>query len=902
MSHAKMMGPSESTSSRMRAARRRLQPPRPPADTENQASVLRSLNAARHTPLTLVIAPAGFGKTTALAHWCEALAGQNVATAWYSVATPEQDPVAFLAMVSRSLARAGLDCPAETDVLGGMSAPALLDAVILALDRWRKPLVLIIDEYERVDCAPVAELVETIVENLPPDLHILISGRTKPRLPFATWRLQGLTRIIEAADLALSQEDVARALSIEADPAEVERLYTLTRGWPVAVQLYKLWRAQVGLEANTRNFTGKVEEVANYFAQRVFDTLSEECRGLLIELAILEEIEVAAADQVRAKTDSAPLLAEIERHLGPLLSRTDAADVVAYRLHPLLRSYAHAELEKQPTLFSAVRLAAAEWLWENQHYPESVRLYVQAGAQDRFLARLTGLQLIKLFLNYGNAELRLIVREVPQAVIDRSPRLRMMLCLIHFKEGLFAESRRLLAALRAETEDYRRDPDGDARSLEIEGNALELLFDTYMRGMPEQPEATCERTMELARDVPLVWAWCHNVMLVVFQFRGEMDAAEQELNAAAAVYESISMTSFASQHLEMHRILIALAKGVLHQAARIAGGLVRHPHQIPAGVKDPGLQTMGRLTLAIVDYYQNHRLGAADMVAFAIKQFGVGEAWSDHRAFAWPVMLDGAWRRHGLDEVIDQIESHRAQMRQRDVTASTALLDALEVGYLARSGKLDRAKARIVEAGLEQIAKGEVPAAGWHACEQSRLALGRVALIEENWPRLREIGETMVATGANLGRVAGEIHGHLLLALGHDRQGDGPSASVSLRSALRLALPEQWLMPFAQYGEALKPLLLRVPSTGLGGAEQVLVERIVGALQEEQKSADPNALSEREAEIVAHIAEGASNKLVARRLGISDNTVKFHLKKIYAKLGVSSRQAAVARVMEQHLL
>lgn len=894
-----MTGPEKSPSSRLRAAWRRLRPPQPPSNISNRDSVLRSLNAARHTSLTLVIAPPGFGKTTVLAQWCQQLGRQDIVTAWYSGSAPEQDPIAFLAMLARSLAGAGLDCPAEPDILGDMPVEVLLDTIMLALDRWRGALVIVIDDYERIDCAPVAELVETIVQNIPPNIHLVIAGRIKPRLPYSAWRLQGLTRVIEAADLALSRADIANALNMSADMSEVDTLFEMTRGWPVAVQLYELWRAHGDDEADMGYFSGKLEEVADYFAQRVFDTLPEQCRDLLVELSVLDEIEVAAADHIRGKDDSGRLLAEGERHLGALLARADTGGVVAYRLHPLLQSYAFAELEKNSALLSSVRLAAAEWLWNNQHYPESVRLQMQAGDQNGCLKRLAKLEFFKLFLNYGSAELRLITRELPQAMIDRSPRVRLILSLIHFKEGLFVESRAMLAAIREETQNFRIDPDGDPQSLEIEGNSLEMMFDTYMRGMPDGCEETCRHIIAMAHDMPLIWAWCHNILLVVNQFRGELDAAERDLHAAATVYDSIRMTSFASQHLEMHRILIALARGVLHQAAKMAGGLVRHPNQVPSGVKDPGLQLMGKLATAIVDYYQHCRLGAADMVAVALKQFGVGEAWFDHYAFGWPVMLDAAWRRHGVEGVMEQLDRHRAQMRQRGVTAFEPLLDALEVFYLERSGERELACGRVEDAGLRRLAAGETPEAGWQACEYARQALGQVALSDGDTGMARELGEAMVASGASCGRISGEIKGHLLVALSLEREGRRAGAIGSTRSALRLALPEQWLMPFAQCGPDLLPVLQQAQSEDLLSAERLFVDRIINALSGQQDIADPSALSEREAEIIAHIAEGASNKLVARRLGISDNTVKFHLKKIYAKLGVSTRQAAVAKALDE---
>lgn len=893
-----MTGYDHTVGSRQRAAWRRLRPPPPIPGTCERTAALRSLHAARLTPLTLVIAPAGFGKTTLLAQWCAQLAKQDIGVAWYAGSAGERDAAAFLDMLAQSLRAAGVDTAPLAELHGDRSPQAMLDAIILALDRRREPLVIVIDEYERVDCSAVAATVETLVQSVADTVHIVIAGRAKPRLPFAVWRLQGLVRVIEAADLTLQPADIAAIVDLDANSPEVTALVQLTEGWPVAVGLYRLWRDAIGDAATARSFTGRSEEMTDYFAQRVMATLPQPLRDMLVRLSVLDDIEASAIDHIVGGHDGAARLGDLHTHLGALFARSDIGGVATYRLHPLLRSYTFAELEMRPDVLKAVRHSAASWLWDHHYHTAAIRLWREAEAIEQALRRLGGLMVIRLFMNYGNSELRLILREMPQEIVDASPRLRMMLALVHCKEGLFGESRALLAAIRAETCDYTIDPDGDAASLTIEGLSLELLFDTYIDGAPEDCEARTARIVELAHDVPLLWAWCHNILLVVHQFRGEPARAEQELDAAAAVYAAIGMISFADHYLELHRILIAMSRGVLHQAGRTAGGIVRHALPLPARVKDPGSQPVGRMAMAIIDYYQTCRPGAADLVAAMVSRIGPGEAWIEEYAFAWPVTIDAAWRRHGCAAARAQIAAHRASTQRLGMRAAQPLLDALDAICVARAGDIELARELLAAGRLDRIAFAGRIDTGWQAQRHAQLAFAWVALHDGDSDLLRKVAGVARDHGEGMCRLVQAIEGQILHALACAMDGAMAVAQEAFQAAVKTAVPDQWLLPFTQFGDRLVPFLRDDLIAEWGAGERTLAARILEVNRASDHRADADALSEREAEVLAQIADGASNKLVARRLGISDNTVKFHLKRAYAKLGVTTRQAAVARMLQ----
>ncbi|WP_037507318.1 helix-turn-helix transcriptional regulator, partial [Rhizorhabdus wittichii] len=181
----------------------------------------------------------------------------------------------------------------------------------------------------------------------------------------------------------------------------------------------------------------------------------------------------------------------------------------------------------------------------------------------------------------------------------------------------------------------------------------------------------------------------------------------------------------------------------------------------------------------------------------------------------------------------------------------------------------------------------------WRERDTMRLALGRLAMERGAFDRAAGLAARAIAAGEAGDRLGTRIRGSILLGLARDRGGDADGADDALREAVRLSYPEGYVAPFAQEGRSIVPLLQRAIGKG-SVIEQRLLAQVARAIEREREFAAPDALSNREAEIVAHLADGASNKVIARRLGLSDNTIKFHLKKVYAKLGVSSRKAAAA--------
>ncbi len=884
-------------SSRLRAQRRRLSPPARHIEAGRRTLLLRSLDVARAGQLTILVGPSGFGKTTILGQWWDTLRDRDIAAAWYTASDLDREPDVFLQMLALSLAEAGIDMQdMALGKTGNASLKATLDALLLKLETFGKPLVVIIDDFERIDHPPIVRILDALKDDLPDVVHLVLATRRKPGLNLAAMRARGAVRILEPTELRLGDTEIADMLGPNAGADEIARVSDRTEGWPVAVQLYRLWRARTGDRDGAPEFGGQVEEVADYLAEQVLADLSPDLRALVFDMAAFEYIEPPLADRVRGRSDSAVLLEEIARLLPALVQHSMLDGERAYRLHPLLADFAQARAGRRSSRRALVHAEAAVWLLEQERYAGAIRHAVQSGKREVVIRILEALPFLDVFLAYGAGELRAILRETPASLVDAMPRIQLMATLSHFKTGAFGAGIAMLGKVRQRLAASVADARAERALLECD--ALDLVFSVYVGGPISDAEDRIASIVSRAPDDPLIWAWCENALLVVHQERGDLTAARHSVQRTREIYETGGMLGFAEAHLLTHDMLILLAAGQLRQATELAGSVLRGS-RAPSR-SEPVIVAMARMTQGVVEHHRNYRERAGDAIRLALEQFGEGEAWFDHYAIAYPVIADVIARRHGRDAAVRMIEAADAGLKARGMTCCGGLLRALGLFYRVPDMAREEAVHICEDAALRAAVGRDASAISWRERDVANRTLVAAALKADRPDLATATATAMADEGRENGRLGTLVKGLVLRALALEAVGDTGGADKAMSEAVRTACVENMAASFAEEGTTLRPLLARARDTADTMVDRQHVEAVLRILDANPQFRSPDMLTDREAEIVAHLADGASNKLIARRLGLTDNTVKFHLKKVFAKLGVSSRKEAVARVMHDH--
>ncbi|ABQ70425.1 regulatory protein, LuxR [Rhizorhabdus wittichii RW1] len=869
-----------------RTVGRRLAPPALQPGLCERTLLLRSLDVACAGRLTLVIGPAGFGKTTALAQWHASLVRRGQTACWCTMSEEERDPSRFLWMLALALEAAGIAL--DGDVLRTVSDGSVglaCDALLMALERAAPKGAIVIEEFERIDHPPIAALVAELVDGLPEDMHLVLSARRKPKLPISVLRVQGRVRVIDPAELRFGRRELTALLDDGADAEALETIEQQTEGWPVAVQLYRLWRERAGADAVVPKSSGLASEVADYLAEQIFDGLAVDAQDMLIDLSIAEYCEIPLADFIRQSQDSAALLRQVADQLPGLVQRSDAEDDLVYRLHPLLLGHARARLALKPGRADLIHGRASDWYWRNARFAAAIHHAVLSHDEALLARRIEELPFLDILGTAGAGELLHILNQVP-AACQGLPQVRLITILLLFRNGLFPEAEQMRAEEERLLADRADAADPQVRRLRLGNLALKLLFAVHIDGFVADHDRLVAEIRALSLDAPATWAWVECLSATILQIRGDLDAAAEALLRAGKLSAAIGKPTPAASMATCQTLILGLAHGRLGHVLETVTA-IRQPaagQGTEQAVGEQALHAMAGIAAAVVDYERGYRVQAAEALRMALAEFGESEAWFDQYALALPIIVDVTYRRHGFDAARQEIERLRERAKRLGLRGVLGLLSTIELFQAVRAGE---------PAVADAAEPADDATLSWRERDTMRLALGRLAMERGAFDRAAGLAARAIAAGEAGDRLGTRIRGSILLGLARDRGGDADGADDALREAVRLSYPEGYVAPFAQEGRSIVPLLQRAIGKG-SVIEQRLLAQVARAIEREREFAAPDALSNREAEIVAHLADGASNKVIARRLGLSDNTIKFHLKKVYAKLGVSSRKAAAA--------
>jgi LuxR family maltose regulon positive regulatory protein len=836
--------------------------------------------------LSLIVAPAGYGKTTLISQWIAELQSQSIGVAYYAASERDADPAIFLAMLASALGGCGINAHsgAQPDGPEGLS----IDEILLGLELADHQLVLFVDDFEKINDPSISALMRQFIAGAPRSVHVVIASRTFPDIPLSSLDISGELRLIDAHQLRLGKEELAWLLNLEPNGAEVDDVAACTQGWPVTVELYRLWRERRRVFDDQAKFGGHVDEVRNYLAEQLFSALPTENYELLIDIADQEEVNAKLVDAMRERQDSGVVLADIAKALPSLMRIITEDDGPTYKLHPLILDHLRQILTRDRLRRERLSRKATHWFLRHHRYPQAIRSAFASRDHLTIATVLESLRPIHIVVAGGVTALRLILREIPAEEIAANPRLGIMASLAHFKAGFYVEATGMLERIRESTRNFTIDPNGQNEWLAVEGYFTETIFRCQTRRCSPDTERVCARAMAAAKDDPLIWASGEHVVMLMQQIRGDLDASDAAIRRGRSILETIEPSRNAVTEIAAHQALVLLARGELRKLASFSRAYERD-----SGEEDSEFSStpvMLRLILAAVRYEQEFSEGAVDLLRKSLMEHHPGALWSDQYAITYPCVAIRLYLQSGLAAVLAYLDDEMHMARRNGIEALPDLLAWLRVEYLARAGDVDHATP--VAAGLDSQAADW---RGWRELDAESVAKWRLEDAFGHSESALTIAEALVEAGHAGGRLRTELKGLILAALTHSSNGQTEKALGTLLEAVIKAYPMGYIAPFAEEGARIVPLidaLLVTPADAFARRHLTEIRRV--SLRSMVNADD--ALNERENEIIGYLAQGLSNKHIARRMGVTAHTVKFHLKKIFAKLGVATRRAAVAKV------
>ena len=857
---------------------------------------LRSVLLVDPAPVTLVCAPAGAGKSTLLAslaadpsaapdRGAEAAAPPAAHTVVVPLQDREDSAEGLWAAVLAALRGSGL-LP-DDDPLHELQAPTgdpgsgFLGDLTAAIERLDHPLRLILDDVHVLTDPAALQSLDELLLRPAHNLLLVLSTRHEPALALGRLRLTGRLRELRAAELALSEEEVAALLAtdgVRISPQQVHRLHTRTEGWAAGVRI-----ATLGLmdhpdpDRFLAAFDGTEEALAAYLAVEVFGRQPADTQEFLVRTSVCSPLPVALAALLSGRDDAGAVLAGLTRRQVLTASVAGAGDI--YRYHPVLRTFLQRELAaRDPEEVAALDAIAAAWYratGDPLHALTHLRRAGDTTGIDELLrAEGFGLLLAGADQRFGRA-LDGLVEDQPQ-----TDTIRLLRELVGLERRGVEPQDPAPSTAPAATTPTAAEPDRapDDPWLHTVTEVTRLRRHILLGAADPAVDALAARLAEATGPADL--------RLYVDLQRGRWGLQMEAAEWAVPLMEQVARRARSAGHdgLAMAALsnlgVAELMAGQLHGARRFAEeslaiggqrGWWREPRALAA-----------HLVLAWLGYLQADRALAARHIEVA--GAGAGPA-TDQRLLR---SLQGCSVLIGLDAG----EETATPLDRYLMTVSDGSLEEMSTAFHAHAGPL------LVAAAL-RVGRPST-AAGLHArfCPpttnpaEHRLQLAMLACAAGEVDRAREL-LTPLATGALPGRShATRVIALLRSADLHLRRGAQLRAHDDLMTALALAEPTRLLRPFIDATERVQELLRRdMDRTGhLAG---LAGEIVAGLRTPAGRDRTPLPLTPAEAGLLQELPSLLTIAEIATARGVSVNTVKTHLRTVYRKLEVNSRREAV---------
>ena len=880
--------------------------------------------------LTLISAPAGFGKTTLASEWVAELrqhtiqrSKQHLRIAWLSLDDSDNDPSTFLTYFVAALRTIIKDI--GKGVVGAIQTPqpmttineSLLASLLNEISAIPDNLILVLDDYHVIDSETIDLALTYLLDHLPPQMHLVITTREDPSLPLPRYRARGELTEIRAADLRFTPEEASsflnKMMNLNLSAENIAALETRTEGWIAGLQLAALsMQGREDIAGFIQAFAGSHRFVLDYLVEEVLQHKSEHIRSFLLQTAILDRFCAPLCNAVTEREDGKEMLDLLERSNLFLIPLDDQRQW--YRYHRLFAEVLRTHLtEALPERMAAIHSRASAWFEQNGLRSDAIR-HALAAKDYEFAAGL-------IELAYPETEDKSIqpatwfgwAQTLPDELLHNRPVLTVWYAyaLMGMGEVEAAESRLKDAEhlMNGPTEKMVVADQGQINSLPA-AIAVGRAFIAQAFGNIPDTVRYASRVLELPVSDPFTHSRAAMLLGITYWASGDLEAADRifaeytmKLRTAGNIPDAISTTVVLAD--------IRLALGRLREA----------------------IDTIEQLTQFVLDQGEPISPDSADLYRESSELYleqGNLEVAGQHLEISKELGTKAelpVWQYRWC------IARARLNETQGDAAGALKLLDEAERTYIrtplpdvrpiaAMKARIWVAQGRLANA-LEWVGGQGLSVEDdlSYRREFEHITLARVLIAQYRKDRLdgsiqtamRLLGRLLqpAEEGSRMGSVVEIL---VLQALAFQAQGNSTSARAPLERALTLAEPEGYFRIFVDEGKPLAEALERLEAEAGTPDRKQYIRKLLSAFgtppgitsagkkQKEHPQALIEPLSERELDVLRLLSTDMKGPEIARELMVSLSTMRTHTQNIYAKLGVNDRRAAVRRAEELDLM
>lgn len=831
--------------------------------------------------LTLISAPAGYGKTTVALEWLLSLTPQIL---WLTLDEEDNDPVRFVVYLVAAFQQvdSGIGI-SSLEMLRSPQLPraeTLITPLINDLAERASPLILALDDYHFIQNSIIHQIVGFLLEHQPPHLHLVVLTREDPLLPVSRLLSRGQASEVRQDDLRFTLGETAdflnHTMGLNLTGEDISALQRRTEGWIAGLQLAGLsLQGHHDLHNFVKSFAGSNRYILDYLFEEVYSRQTPEVQEFLVSTSILTRLTSELCDSVVQRSGCLNILESLERSNLFIVPLDQSREW--YRFHRLFRDLLLHRLSVRKGISeNSLHLRACEWYTAHGFLSDAV--HHSLAASDWKQARELVLELSDGMLKSGEIVTLLTwLKRFPDAFVRADPQLcleyiwtliltgqnELAESLLNNVEVLVQDEPQFIGNIASVKAFLARTKGDVAGTIEFSQRALELIPET-------NKSARCILAVNLG---------------ITYWHIGQMEKATQALTECqTAAQESGNFYAQLASLIFLGRV--KAVRGELHQAAKMFQLAIQKGKTAPI----VGLAHIDMGTLL----YEWNDLTAAREHLLQGQEINQNSGNIEFQ-------IAGLMMLARLESVLGNLDATRIALDELQELAGSGQVSAPNQNRsLAIRVEVNLRQADLLEA--EQLADqltmdiDSHPFYRFIGLTQERLLLAQRRTQEA---ARRLLSKSEAADKA--GWVYGSIAVRILQSLAAEGQEDGIRF---ITEAIEQSHQEGFIREFADNGQVLVPLLTEVAQRGI---KPEYIGRILSVIQEESRREDSVAtmverLSERELEVLRLVSAGLSNREIAFKLYLSPGTIKTHVHNIYGKLGVNNRTQAVVRAKDLNLI
>ena len=857
-------------------------------------SLVDQVLAAR---LTLLHAPAGFGKTSLLSCWQDTLVDREIPVAWLSLDDHDHDVFQFMSYLMEACKVSGLvsnaHLPTPTNGESHANSRALALAALTELSKSGGHQVVILDDFHRAASPENCRAIEELFARAPTKLHIVISSREYPRsLPLADLHARGELFEIDHATLRFSENEIHDWLSSEVESSAPEdwstQLFDRTEGWPIALKTVRRWVTEgASLSDTLVEISGRSSDLSDYFFEQVFEDLDEPAQTFLLKTSILKRMNGDLANWLCETSDGWQTLDVLERR-DTFIESLDR-ERTWYRYHRLFAEFLQERLRRRPSgMLDSLHRTACQWFREQGLTAEAVQHAMASNQADVVADLFESLGGWHYALKGHVGALQQALSLVDDTELENHPRLWLGKIYLTVRRGEIERAHSEFQRLVAKSE--------SSRSLDSEFKGELLIMRSLLNRYADQDISEAEiAQLEqldslLSRDNDLMHAVRWNVLCVMYSQRGDFDACMSAGDRAIRRFRGMGSV-FGETFIYFHEGYACMAQGRLRDAEALYGA--GHAIALEHFGADSDLAAVAAVFLSEVAYEKNNVKEAAQLLRDALPHIERSDAWLDVYVAAYTTAMK-------LTQCLPEEPSAREIRHRAESIAVSRGLPRLGVWAHFQEMELQymHGKDAVCTDG-ERVTSYR--ANGHLAMRQLWVSVTARALLQagENREAI-ELLTTECGRCVDQRLIRSFVALSILRARAYWADGQMEAAYDALEAALSRAVFEGIKRPFIDEGDALLGIIHNRANRSQEQHSNRLRDRFLAELligietPQGARLERPDEFTPREREVIRHLLKGHSNREIAELAAVSVNTVKFHVKNVFEKLHINSRKDAAA--------